>query len=188
MYKIFHESLQIAFPNNVLVSQFPGWSLVVCSIDIYIPRCLINDCFYGPRYVSHLPFLDRSANLWVHWLCASTTASYTLVYLWKFIDYYGECEMGDASMYLERSNRASTHIYGLLIIPRKRGRSQHNSLAFKGTWTKNGMLKTELILTGWRRCILHYHWELLTKVCYRLFVKTLKNHINLWKMDIRWPL
>ncbi len=32
-YKGFYESLQIAFPNNVLVSQFRGWSLV-CSIDI----------------------------------------------------------------------------------------------------------------------------------------------------------
>ncbi len=27
MYKGFYESLQIAFPNNVLVSQFRGWSL-----------------------------------------------------------------------------------------------------------------------------------------------------------------
>ncbi len=33
-YKGFYESLQITFPNNVLVSQFRGWSLV-CSIDIY---------------------------------------------------------------------------------------------------------------------------------------------------------
>ncbi len=24
-----------------------------------------------------------------------------------------------------------------------------------------------------------YHWEILTRVCYRLFIKTLKNHINL---------
>ncbi len=88
---------------------------------IPIPRCLIIDCFYGPRYVSHPPFLERSANLWVHRLCASITASYTLVYLWIFIDYYSECEMADASTYLERSNRESTHIYGLLVTPRKRG-------------------------------------------------------------------
>jgi len=33
-YKGLYESLQIAFHNNVLVSQFRGWSLV-CSIDIY---------------------------------------------------------------------------------------------------------------------------------------------------------
>ncbi len=84
-------------------------------------RCLIIDCFYGPRYVSHPPFLERSANLWAHWLCASTTASYTLVYIWIFIDYYGECEMAAASTYLEQSNRESTHIYGLLVTPRKRG-------------------------------------------------------------------
>ncbi len=127
--------------NNVLVSQFRGWSLV-CSIDmlyiyiyiyiyvyiyiyiyiyIHLPRCLIIDCFYGPRYVSHPPFFKWSANLWAHWLYASTTASYTLVYLWIFIDYYGECEIADVSMYLEQSNRESTHIYGLLVTPRKRG-------------------------------------------------------------------
>ncbi len=30
---------------------------------IYIPRCLIMDYFYGPRYVSKPPFLEWSANL-----------------------------------------------------------------------------------------------------------------------------
>ncbi len=119
-YKGFYETLQIAFPNNVLVSQFCGWSLV-CSIDIYIPRCLIIDCLYRPQYISHPPFLEWSDNLWAHWLCATTTASYTLVYLWIFIDYYGKCEMADASTYLEWSNLESTHIYGLLVNPRKRG-------------------------------------------------------------------
>ncbi len=92
--------LQIAFPNNVLVSQFRGCNSV-CSIDIYIyiyiSRCLIISCFYGLRYVSHPAFLERSVNLWAHWLCVSTTASYTLLYLWIFIDYYGECEMADVS-------------------------------------------------------------------------------------------
>ncbi len=29
--------------------------------------------------------------------------------------------MADLSTYLERSNRESTHIYGLLVTPRKRG-------------------------------------------------------------------
>ncbi len=96
-YKGFYESLQIAIPNNI---AFLGLSLV-CSIDIYIPRCLIMDYFYGPRYVSKPPFLEWSANLWAHWLCASITEMYTLVYLWIFID-YGECEMTDASTYLER--------------------------------------------------------------------------------------
>uniref|UniRef100_A0A8C1LEJ7 Fucolectin tachylectin-4 pentraxin-1 domain-containing protein n=1 Tax=Cyprinus carpio TaxID=7962 RepID=A0A8C1LEJ7_CYPCA len=33
--------------------------------------------------------------------------------------------------------------------------------------------------------VLHYHVQILTKVCYRLFIKTLKNHIKLWKMYIR---
>ncbi len=29
--RVFYESLQIAFPNNVLVSQFRGWSKQYCS-------------------------------------------------------------------------------------------------------------------------------------------------------------
>ncbi len=36
-------------------------------------------------------------------------------------------------------------------------------------------------------CFLHYQWKILTKLCYRLFIKTLKNNINLWKMGIIWP-
>ncbi len=39
-----------------------------------------------------------------------------------------------------------------------------------------------------KKVFLHYHWEFFTQVCYRLFIETLKNHINLWKMGIRWPL
>ncbi len=132
-YKGFYESLQNAFPNNVLDSQFRGWNLV-CSIDV--PRCLIIDCFYGPRYVSHPPFSERSANLLAHWLCASTTASYTLVYLWKCIDYYGKREMADASMFLERSKRESTHIMVCSSLHGREGRSQQSSLAFKATWIK----------------------------------------------------
>ncbi len=29
-----------------------------------------------------------------------------------------------------------------------------------------------------KKIFLHYHWEIWTKVCYRLFIKTLNNHIN----------
>ncbi len=38
-YKDFYESLQIAFPNNVPVSQFHG-CILVCSIDIYLDASL----------------------------------------------------------------------------------------------------------------------------------------------------
>ncbi len=31
-------------------------------------------------------------------------------------------------------------------------------------------------------------WAILTKVCYRLFIKTLKNYINLWKNGSDYPL
>ncbi len=36
-------------------------------------------------------------------------------------EYYDECETAYASTYLERSNKESTHIYGLLVTPRQRG-------------------------------------------------------------------
>ncbi len=163
-YKGFNKSLQIAFSNNVLVSQFCGWSLV-CSIDVYIPRCLIIDCFYGPQYVSHPPFLERSAKLWAHWLRASTTASYTLVYLLIFIDYCGEFEMADASWYmtyLERPNRESTHLWSARHST-KEGRSQQSSLGFKATWTRSACWRQSWFWQGKEGVFLHYHCEILTK-------------------------
>ncbi len=80
--------------------------------------------------------------------CASTTASYTLVYIWIFINYYGEIEMAATSMYLERSNMESTHISMVCSsLHRREGRSQQSSLAFRGTWTRTECWK-QLILTG----------------------------------------
>ncbi len=58
--------------GNLSVSQ--RCSLIFCPssrlmgqrqppyIYIYIRRCLISDCFYGPWYVNHPPFLELSAN------------------------------------------------------------------------------------------------------------------------------
>ncbi len=37
-----------------------------------------------------------------------------------------------------------------------------------------------------KKVFLHYHWEILDKVCYRLLIKTLNNHINLLN-GIQWP-
>ncbi len=63
-----------------------------------------------------------------------------------------------------------------------------SSFVFKRMY-RNGSLWTELFLTSLKSVVLHYHWEVLTKVCYRLFMKTLKNHTNFWKkMGIRCPL
>ncbi len=45
----------------------------------HIRRCLISDCFYGLRYVSHSPFLERSANLWAHWLRCLHTFEYSFI-------------------------------------------------------------------------------------------------------------
>ncbi len=63
-YKGLYESLQIVFPNNVLVSQFRGWSLVVCSIDIYtLERKRIFehiDCVRLQQQVIHVYIFEYS--------------------------------------------------------------------------------------------------------------------------------
>ncbi len=53
-------------------------------------------------------------------MCVYNSKLYACISL-IFIDYYGDREMADASTYLERSNRESTHIYGLLVTSWKRG-------------------------------------------------------------------
>ncbi len=134
---VFDESLQIAFANNVLINQFQGWCLV-CSIDIYIPRCLIIDCFYAPR-----DHFRNGLRTFEHIEYVRLQQQVTLVYLWIFIDYYGECEMADAATYLERSNR-DLHISMICSsLHGREGWSQQSSLAFKETWTRK-----ELTLTG----------------------------------------
>ncbi len=56
------------------------------------------------------------------------------------------------------------------------------------TCTETGSCEQSCFWQGKKGVVLHYHWEILTKVYNRLFIKTLKNLINLWKMGIRWPL
>ncbi len=50
-----------------------------------------------------------------------------------------------------------------LPLHEREGRSQQSSFAFKAIWTKNGLMKTELILIK-KVFFLHYHWEILTKI------------------------
>ncbi len=87
-------------------------------IYIYIYASLVT--FYGPRYVCHPPFLERSANPRAQVDCYSKltccVASYKHVYLLIFIDYIEwrqvDCfKMVDMSMYLERLIVESIHIY-----------------------------------------------------------------------------
>ncbi len=133
-YKGFYGSLQIAVPNNVLVSQIRGWSLVY-SIDIYtlIPH---YGLFLWAMIRKPSAIFGTVCESWIA-LTVSITRSYTLLYLGIFIDYYGECEMADMSTYLEWSNRESTHISTVCSSLHGRdGRSQQSSLAFKATWTK----------------------------------------------------
>ncbi len=67
----------------------------------------------------------------------------------------------------------------------ERGLMSGAQLAFKEHALKRA---AEYRAEGKKGIVLHYHWEILTKVCYRIFTKTLKNQINLWKKGIRWPL
>ncbi len=97
-----------------------------------------------------------SAKLWVHWLCTSTTASYTRVYLWIFSDYYGECEMADASTYLERSNRALHLSMACSSLHGREGRSQQSSLAFKDTVTITACWKVFFTLP-----LIHFNQSML---------------------------
>ncbi len=70
----------------------------------------------------------------------------------------------------------------------REGQGEQSSLAFKESCTKTACCVQSCFWQGKKGVVLHYHWEILTKVCYRLFIKTLKYHINLWKMGIQWPL
>ncbi len=127
-FKGFYESLQIAFPNNLLFSQFHGWSLV-CTIDIYIHRCLIMDCFYGPRYILE--------SVWesLRRIDCVRLQVIRLYIIWIFIDYYGECETWLMSQCIWSGRIAYLHIsMACSALHRREGRSQQSSLAFKATW------------------------------------------------------
>ncbi len=53
----------------------------------------------------------------------------------------------------------------------REGRGQKSSLAFKGTCNKTARWKQSWFWQGKKGVVLHYLWEILTKVCYRLFIK-----------------
>ncbi len=83
-----------------------------------------------------------------------------------------------------------------LVIPHKQGcttglevrRSQWEALVqpvvVEGTWSDQHHMKlfamNRAVFDRIKMVVLHYHWYILTKPCYRLFIQTLKNHINLW--------
>ncbi len=92
--RFFNESLQIAFPNNVLVSKF-------------------------------------------HDECSKTLSSLR-----------------------ERLGRE--------------GWGEQSSFAFKAMCNKTACCRHSCFWKGKNGVVLHYHWEILTKLCYRLFIKTLK--------------
>ncbi len=73
-----------------------------------------------------------------------------------------------------------------MTLTEERGGVSSSSLSFKGTCTETGRREHSCFWQGKKGVVLHYHWEILNKVCYRLFMKTLKNHTNLckWASDV----
>jgi len=64
----------------------------------------------------------------------------------------------------------------------KRGGVSSSSLSFKETCTETGPCEQSCFRQGTKWCwFTHDHWGILTKVYCRHFMKTLKNHTNLWK-------
>ncbi len=61
------------------------------------------------------------------------------------------------------------------------GWGEQSTFAFKATCNKTVCYKQSCFWQGKKCVVLHYHWEILTKVYFRFFIKTLKNHIDLWK-------
>ncbi len=66
----------------------------------------------------------------------------------------------------------------------ERGGVSRAHLHLKENTTKQLALK-RAVFDRFKKVFFYTTDEKLTKLCYRLFIKTLKNHINLWKMGIR---
>ncbi len=66
----------------------------------------------------------------------------------------------------------------------ERGGVSRAHLHLKENATKRLAL-TRAVFDRFKKVFFYTTVEKLTKLCYRLFIKTLKNHINLWKMGIR---
>ncbi len=96
--------------------------------------------------------------------------------------------MADASTYVERSNRNLHKSMICWSCHIREGRSQQSSLVFIATWTRSACWKQSwfwqskgVFLTLSSNChwVIVYplslgkHWDILTKVCYILFIKTL---------------
>ncbi len=64
----------------------------------------------------------------------------------------------------------------------REGWGKQSSFAFKAECNNMACSEKSCFWQGKKGIVLHFHWEILTNVCYRLFII---NHINL---GIRWPL
>ncbi len=56
----------------------------------------------------------------------------------------------------------------------REGRGEQSSFAFKAMCNKTACCRHSCFWQGKNGVVLHYHWKILTKLCYRLFIKTLK--------------
>ncbi len=68
-------------------------------------------------------------------------------------------------------------VYSLLVTPRKRGAGSAELISIYSNMELNRADFDRVKRVGF----LLYHWESLTKACYRLLIKTLKNHITCGK-------
>ncbi len=59
----------------------------------------------------------------------------------------------------------------------REGWGEQSSLAFKETCNEMACYEQSCFWQGKNCVVLHYHCEILTKVCYRHFIKTLKNQL-----------
>ncbi len=84
-YEGFCESLQITFPNNVLVSQFSRLKFSMLHRYIYLRYSYIG-LFYGPWYVSRPLFFGTVCESLSALTVCVYTASYIVCNLWIFID------------------------------------------------------------------------------------------------------
>ncbi len=65
----------------------------------------------------------------------------------------------------------------------REGRGEQSLFVLKAAFKNTAWVRRSCFWQGKDCVVLHYHWDILNKLCYRLFMKTLKN-----QMCIRWPL
>ncbi len=176
----------LSWPARVVIRNADN-----CSSVVKISLILCLNVFY--LTVFNLPFLTscyvyninepRWANHDIHVLKASQTyrdhiMSHTLLQV------VGSEQNTDVS----KANSVSSHIWltKLRIVGEDRGAPMERFFSLTVSYTIPLAL-TRAVFDR-LKIIIHYLWNIFPKRCYRLFIKTIKNNINLCKMGIMTPL